>query len=174
MSRRLDKAVSRWLRYEDRDTAEAADAALRRVFKRLPEPPLPHGLADRVMLRAGLAAPRPAAAAMGWRIALVGALMLAAAAAAMAPRVGVGLLRLISPGGLIRFAATAVVETCQRLAEGLAVWQTVSSIGETLTEVLSAPPILAALLAATLLSAGGFRMLHGLLAIDRRSENVRA
>jgi anti-sigma factor RsiW len=174
MSRRLDKAVSRWLQDEHRDAAEAADVSLRRVFRALPAPPLPAGFADRVMLRAGLAPPPSAATPLGWRIALVGALILAAGAVATVPPVAFGVLRRFSLGDVIRLGAEAIVEVCQRLAEGLAVWQTINSIGGTLAEALSAPPILAALLTAALLSAGGLRMLHGLLAVDRRSENVRA
>ena len=172
MSRRLQHAVSRWLGAEA-EAPEASDRALRRVFEALPEPRLPAGFAERVMLGAGLVAPRPAAP-MGWRIALGAALAVAAAATAMVPSVALGLWSWISAGDVLRFAAGAVVETCQRLAAGLAVWQTVSSIGETFAEVLSSPVILTALLAATLLSAGGLRMLHGLLAVDRRRENARA
>ncbi len=165
--------MNRWLRSE-RDADGVSDRALRRVFQALPAPPLPAAFTHRVMLGAGLELPRRAAAPLAWRIALAVALGLAALATAAAPRFVLGLLRQISPGDVLRFAAGAVVETCQRLAEGLSVWQTVSSIGATFSEVLSTPPILAFLLAATLLSASGFRMLYGLLAIDRRSENARA
>lgn len=173
MNRRLHRAVNRWLRTE-RGTSDGSEAGLRRVFEALPPPRLPAGFADRVMLGAGLAPPPRAAAPLTWRIGLVGAMMLAAVASATAPRLVSALAERISPGDLIRFAAGALVETCERLAEGLAVWQTVSSIGGTFASALSSPSILAALLAATLLSAGGFRMLHGLLAVDRRSENARA
>ena len=165
--------MNRWLNAE-RDDAEGTERALRRVFAALPAPPLPAGFADRVMAGVGLVAPPRAATPMVWRLALAAALATAAMAVATVPPVAYGLLSRITTGDVLRLAANTVVEACQRLAEGLAVWQTVSSIGETFTEVLSAPPILIALLAATLLSAGGFRMLHGLLAIDRRSENARA
>ena len=172
MSRRLHQAVNRWLRAE-RDAQAASDRPLRRVFEALPAAPLPAGFADRVMLGAGLAAPRHVAP-MGWRVALGAALTLAAAATATVPSIALGLWSRVSTGDVLRFAAGTLVETCQRLAEGLVVWQTVGSIGETFAAVLSSPPILTALLAATLISAGGLRMLHGLLAVDRRHENVRA
>ena len=174
MSRRLHQTVGRWLREERRGAAAAADAALRRVFRALPAPAPSAGFVERVMVGAGLAPARPAPAALGWRIVISASLVLAAGAAAAAPGLALRLLRSVSPGALIRLGAEGVVETCQRLAEGLAVWQTLTSIGETLSQVLTAPPILAALLAATLLSAGGFRLLHGLLAVDRRAEDVRA
>lgn len=164
--------MNRWLRTE-RDSLESSERDLRRLFAALPAPPLPAGFADRVMLAAGLAATRPAVAP-GWRVALGAALTAAAAAATMVPTVVLGLWRQISTGDLLRFAAGVVVETCQRLAEGLALWQTLGSIGETFSAVLSSPPILMTMLAATLLSAGGLRMLHGLLAVDGRPENVRA
>ncbi len=173
MSDRLQQAVDRWLRAEG-DSNGVSDRTLRRVFRALPTPPLSAGFTERVMLGAGFPTRRPAGAPLAWRIALVGALTLAAAAVAAAPKIALGLMSRISAGDVLRFAAGAVVETCQRLAEGLAVWQTINSIGETFTQVLSTPPILAALLVAMLLSAGGLRMLHGLLAIDRRSENARA
>ena len=172
MSRRLHQAVNRWLRAE-RDATDDSDAGLRPVFQALPAPRLPDGFTERVMLGAGLAPPRRATAPLTWRIAVGGALVLSAAAAATAPRIALGVMSWISPGDVFRFVAAAVVETCQRLAEGLTVWQTVNSIVETFGDVLSAPSVLTALLAATLLSAGGLRMLHGLLAIDRRSENAR-
>ena len=173
MSRRLDRAVNRWLAAEGAG-AEGSERALRRVFRALPAPPLPVGFADRVMLGAGLAVPARRATPLVWRLALAFSLMVGALATATVPPVAYGFLSRVSAGDVLRFAANAIVESCQRLAEGLAVWQTVNSIGATFTEALSAPPILIALLAATLLSAGGFRMLHGLLAIDRRSENARA
>ena len=173
MSRRLHRAVNRWLRGE-RAADEASDRSLRRVFQALPAPPLPAGFTDRVMLGAGIAAPRRTVTPLAWRSALVAALIVAAAATATVPGVALGLLRRISPGDVLRFAAGALVETCERLAEGLAVWQTAGAIGGTFAEVLSTPSILTALLAATLLSAGGLRMLHGLLAVDRRRENARA
>lgn len=166
MSRRLHRAVDRWLRAE-RAGGELSERRLRRVFQALPAPRLPAGFADRVLLAAGLT-PRRAALPLAWRLAAVAALAIAAAATATVPGFALGLLRQITPGDVLRFAATVVVETCQRLAEGLAVWQTVDSIGETFAAVLSTPSILAVLMAATLLSAGGLRMLHGLLAIDRR------
>ena len=173
MSRNLHRAVNRWLTAE-RDGAEGSERALRRVFAALPAPSLPAGFTDAVMARAGLAVPVRAATPMVWRLALAAALAAAAVAAATVPPVAYGLLSRITAGDVLRFAAGTVVEACQRLAEGLAVWQAFGSIGETFAGALSAPPILIALLAATLLSAGGFRMLHGLLAIDRRRENARA
>ena len=170
--RKLHRAVRRWLRAEDA-AADGAGTALRGVFRALPAPPLGDGFTARVMLAAGLA-PRRAAAPLAWRLALGGALVLSAAATSVAPAIAWGVLRRISPADVLQLGATAVVETCQRLAEGLAVWHAASSIGTTLAEALSAPPILAALLAASLLSAGGLRLLHGLLAMDRRSDNARA
>ena len=165
--------MNRWLRAE---TAAGGDAetGLRRVFEALPAPRLPVGFADRVLAGAGLAVPARAALPLGWRVALGGALVLAALALAAAPRVVAGLVSWVTPGDVLRLAATAVVETCQRLAEGLAVWQTASSIGDTLAAALLTPNTLAAMLLAMLLSAGGLRMLHGLLAVDRRSENAQA
>ncbi|MFQ5350306.1 MAG: hypothetical protein ACE5EG_07685 [Thermoanaerobaculia bacterium] len=172
MNRRLNKAVNRWLLAERGDSGDA-ETRLRRVFQALPAPRLPEGFAERVLSGTGLM-PQTAAAPLGWRIALGGALLLSAAAAAAAPRIVLGLMRWVTPGDVLRLAADAVVETCRRLAEGLALWQTANSIGDTFAEVLSTPAILTALLAATLLSAGGLRMLHGLLAVDRRRENARA
>jgi hypothetical protein len=173
MNRRLHRAVKRWLRAESAEAA-GSERALRGVFRALPAPPLPAGFAERVLLAAGLEPARRAVTPLGWRLALAGALTMAAAAVAAAPTIVAGLIGRITTGDLLRFAAGAVVETCQRLAEGLAVWRTAGSIGDTFAEVLSAPWILTAMLAATLLSAGGFRMLHGLLAVERRREDARA
>lgn len=173
MSRRLQNAVDRWLRAE-RAAAGGSERALRRVFRALPQPPLPAGFAARVLAGAGLA-PRPRVAVpLAGRLGVGGALLLAATAAATAPRILAGVAGQFTAGDLLRLAAGAVVETCQRLAEGLALWQTASSIGGTFAEALSAPPFLAAMLAAILLSAGGLRMLHGLLAVEGRRDDVRA
>lgn len=172
MSRRLHRAVDRWLHAESAAGGDS-EAGLRRVFEALPAPRLPVGFADRVMAGAGLAVPAREAVPLVWRIAVAGALLLAAGTAAVAPRLVAGLVSQVTPGDLLRLAASVVVETCRRLAEGLAVWQTLSSIGDTFAEVLVTPYTLAALALAMLLSAGGLRMLHGLLAVDRRSENVR-
>lgn len=173
MNRRLHRAVNRWLQAESGADAPSEEA-LRGVFQALPATRLPDGFADRVMLGAGLSAPRRVSFPLAWRTALVAALLVAGVAAATMPRFALGLLRQITAGDVLRLVAGAVVETCQRLAEGLAVWQTANSVGGTFADLLTSPPILTALLAAMLLSAGGLRMLHGLLAIDRRSENARA
>ncbi len=173
MIHRRKKALQSWLRDEKAGRLAAADAALRRLFRALPLPAPPAGFVDRVMAAAGLA-PQPAwRPVLAWRLVLTAGLALAGGAAAIAPALTGAVLRRLSPGDLIGLGAGAVVETCRRFAEGLAVWETLGFVGGTIAEALSAPEVLAALAATSLLSAGGLRVLHGLLAVNRSSEHVR-
>lgn len=163
MARKLKRSVERWLEAERRGAVEAAEAALRGVFRQLPLPAPAAGFAARVMAGVGLArraAPQPA---LGWRVAIGGAIVVAAAAAALAPAVASDLLARLSPAAVVGFVVGGLVETCQRLAEGLAFWQIMLAIGRALGSVLTSPPAMAALATALLLSAGGVRLL------DRKS-----
>lgn len=171
MSRRLRQAVDRWLADEARGAA-AADEALRRVFLALPLPSPPVGFAARVMARAGLA-PLPSSLPLVWRIGLVASMALAASALIVSPAVVAGVLRFVSAADVVGFAAGAVVETCQRFGEGLALWRTLGVVGRTVAAALSSPPLLATLLALSLMSAGGLRVLLALTVVPRRSGNVR-
>ncbi len=171
MRNRLNEAVARWLGAEG-GRGDAADAALRRVFEAWPLPSPSPGFVARVMAGAGLVpAPRPLP--LGWRVGLGLAMALAGAAAVVSPAVLAGLARLVSPADVAGLAAGTLVEVCQRLGEGLALWQALATLGRTVTEALSTPPVLAALLAASLMSAGGLRVLLSLSAVSRRSGDAR-
>lgn len=170
MSRRLHRAVRQWLAEERRGGA-GAGRALGRVFEVLPPASPSPGFAERVMARAGLTA-APAVVPLWWRIAVVGGTVLAAGSVVVGPALVGGLMRWLSAADLIGLAAGAVVETCQRLGEGLALWRTLGVVGRTVTDALSTPPLITALLAAALMSAGGLRLLHGLVTVERRNGNV--
>lgn len=171
MRRRLSEAVERWLAVEA-GGRRGADEALRRVFEAWPPPAPPPGFAARVMAGAGLA-PLTRHLALGWRIGLGLAMAMAAVAVMISPAILTGILRFVSPADLAALAAGTLVETCQRLGEGLALWQAFGTLGHTVMEALSTPPMLAVLLAASLTSAGGLRLLLALSALPGRSGDAR-
>ncbi len=171
MSRKLHQALKAWMDLERRGPDLQAEEALRQLFLRLPELPLPAGFADRVLARAGLSAPAGALAipplalrlAIGLCLALVGASVVLLPATL---RTAADLLQAVS---WIEVGTTALIGFTQRLVEGLAVWRTLSDIGEILATALDSRMVIAALTSSALLSAGAFRMLYGLMTQDRSS-----
>ncbi len=169
MSRRLHRALRSWMRLELRGREERAEEALRRVFLSLPDLPLPAGLADRILARAGLS-PAPAAVpSLGLRLAVALGLLLVGLSVAVLPETlttAAGLLQAVS---WTEVALAALVGLAQRVGEGVAVWRALSDVGAIVAEALSSRTVIAVLTSSALLSAGAFRMLYGLMMQERRS-----
>lgn len=172
MDRRLGKAIDSWLNAERANNASRAELALRRVFLRLPRYAPPPGFVADVLARLGLAPVRllaPSRMTLRWKAAIGVSFALVALAGGILPRTLGALWAGLGPGKLIDFAAGALVGLSARLAEGMAVWGTLSGVARIVSESLASSSMMAAIAAAALLSAAALRLLHGLLITAERN-----
>jgi hypothetical protein len=167
-------ALERWLAAEREDRAEAAEGALLELFAALPLVAPPAGFADRVLVRAGLQAPRQDLFA--WRpLRIVLALCLVAAGFGVLwlPPVLLGLPRLLAGlgsvgvGGAVRVGTRALVDASGWLASGLRVWDFLLTVDHALAQPLAVPQVLAILLGCLLASSLAFRFLRDQITGER-------
>lgn len=179
MRKRLQSSVRRWLRYEGHDSGAIADdhraeRALKQVFARLPEIPVPVGFAERVLLRAGFG-PAAAMPARTWapsltvRLVLGLSLALGAASVVFLPGTLLWVSRLLEAFQPVEMATGALVAVSHRYGDGLAVWKVLAGVGQTSASALSTPKVLLALAASSFLSVVAFRLLVELMVGDRSS-----
>lgn len=177
MREKLQKRVRGWLAAE-RQSAEAADSALREVFLGLPAEPVPFGFADQVLARAGISATtsdrRSSAWIWFWRSALTVSLLLGALSIVVLPSTLLSLLAIINPGRLVDFGVGMGVDLVQRLGIGLVFWRVMAMIGSALSSAITSPQVLTVLVLSMLMSAVGLRVFHGLLVSERSSHYVGA
>ncbi len=188
MQKRLFRAIRGWLGHELAERESRAEAALGQVFRALPPLLPPADLAEEVLARIGLAPAvwRPAPLAWQWKAAFALCASASAVAVAwLASWIG-SFLAGFRPGAmgeiaaglasfgewLVATGAAALVAGGQALARGLRVWEVLAHVGDLVSEVVSSPPLLAALLGATLLSLAAFKVLHGLLVPERSNGYV--
>ncbi len=169
MSRRLQRAFRSWMRLEMRGREERAEKALRRVFLSLPELPLPAGLAERILARAGIPPAVAAVPSLGLRLAVALGLLLLGLSFVLLPGTLATVAGLLAAVSWTEVALAGLVGLVQRVGEGLAVWRALSDVGGILAEALYSPKVLAVLTCSALLSAAAFRMLYGLMMQERRS-----
>ncbi len=163
-------ALDRWLAAERHDQAEEAEAALFELFEALPEFAPPAGFADRVLVRAGLQTAAARADLFAWRpLRIVLALCLVATGlgAPWLPSVLSALAGFWSFSGLVRGAVWATTEAVHGLASVLRLWDLMVPIGRAFAQPLSAPPVLAILVGALLVSSLAFRFLRDQLTGER-------
>jgi hypothetical protein len=163
-------ALDRWLAAERHDQAEAAEAALFELFEALPQVAPPAGFADRVLVRAGLRTAAARADLFAWRpLRIVLALCLVATGlgALWLPPVLSALAGFWSFSGLVRGAVWATTEAVHGLASLLRLWDVMVPIGRAFAQPLSAPPVLAILVGALLVSSLALRFLRDQLTGER-------
>lgn len=175
MERRLKKTVRSWLNAEDAGDANRAEAALRAVFLRLPTYLPPADFVDRVLLRLGIR-PESLAAHKGLTLqfkALLGlCYLLAALAVVWLPGLLGSLWTGLGPGKAIELGAGVLVSLTERLAEGIAVWGTLTGVARVVSSSVASPAVLAAIAAAGLIGVIAFRLLHGLLVSEKDAHYV--
>lgn len=172
MHRRLEKAVISWLKAERGRDPNRAEAALRRVFLRLPLHAPPAGFVAGVLARLGMSPVgllSPPRLTLRWKVALGVCFALVALTAGSLPRFVVALWTGLGPGKLIDLGAGALVDLGARLAEGIAVWSALSSAARAVSASLASPTMVAALAAAALISAAALRVLHELMLPERNA-----
>lgn len=168
----LDRAVSDWLRAEAEavgsQSPEASEAALGRVFRRLPLPIV--DLAPGVFARLGFALPgRRLDPFASWKLRLViaAAFVLSASALALLPLVWPAARLVARPSALGELAAGVIVVGAQWLASGMEFWRLLGSVGGALAHFVAHPPMTATLMVAALVAAGAFGTLNRLITSER-------
>lgn len=175
-----EEILSRWLAAEEDGRDDAAETALAALFEALPPLAPPAGFADRVLARAGLAAPLPerrSLFAVRWLQAL-----------AMLPLLIIGLslpwlpeiLRslasfagtLWSPGDLVRLGTRTLIAVSQGLASALALWDWLFRIGRLLAAPFATPAIALVMIGCLLVSLVAFHFLRSLIARHRSWTHV--
>jgi hypothetical protein len=183
MERIDDDLLDRWLRAEDGDDEEAAEAALTALFAALPLAAPAPGFADRFADRM-LAGTAPAA---GWRWARALAGVLASLLGSAWGRAGVALglaatalgvpvlrgalpplLGLFRPALVLPAAARALVEASGWLAAGLRAERWVAGFLRTLLLPFASPAVAAALGACLLVSGLALALLHEIIQRERK------
>ena len=169
MTRKLRKAFKTWMVLEEHGRGDQAEEALRRVFLSLPELPLPAGFVDRILLRGGLARAASTIPSPAQRLLIAVCLLLAGVSVTLLPgflTIAADLLPAISWIGV---GMAALIGLAERLGESLAVWRTLSDVGEIVATALESQMVIAVLTSSALLSAGALRLLYSLMIQERSS-----
>lgn len=175
----LQDAVSRWLREEGAGRDLDAETALATVFSALPALVPPAGFADRVLARAGIAAPLPAPfAAPAWLVRLgralaAASLILAGLAALLLPFLLPVLGGALSLGRGVEWLAAGLLAACHTLVEALNVWDALAGVMATVGSLALRPTVLGMFLVALLVVATLLKGLHGWLVADRSSRHAQ-
>ncbi len=175
MYRSLEKAVNSWLNAERGGDPNRAEAALRRVFLRLPRYAPPPGLLAGVLARLGMSPVSlltPPRLTLQWKAALGVCFALTALAAGTLPPVVAVLFTGLGPGAMVDVGAGVLVDLSARLAEGVAFWGALSGVARAVSVSLASPAMLAALAASALISAAALRLLHGLMLPERNARHA--
>jgi len=166
--------LDRWLSAEQNDRADEADAALAALFTALPPLLPPAGFADRVMLRAGLAAVplavparRSFFASLWVRAALTLCLLSIGVSVLWLPQMLRAIAGLLSVGGLVRIWTSSLVTACRWLGSALGLWDFLLTVGRALATPLETPAVALVLVSCLLVSLLAFRSLRGLITRDR-------
>ncbi len=171
-------ALDRWLAAERNEHAGEAEAALFELFEALPQVAPPAGFADRVLARAGIAVPAAAPAKrdlFAWRPMrlLLGLCLVAVGFGVLwLPPVIELLARFWSFGELMQMGVSAMNGLAQGLAAVLSLWDFVVTIGRAVTEPLTQPRVMAALLGCLALSSLAFRYLRDQVSGERNLNYV--
>jgi hypothetical protein len=161
--------LDRWLTAEQADRADEAEAALAALFTALPRLQPPAGFADRVLLRAGLAAPLAAPAprslfASLWTRGVLTLCLLAVGVSALwLPQTLRALAGLLSIGDLVRLWTGSLVAACRWLGSAVGVWDFLLTVGRALATPLETPAVALAMVSCLLVSMVAFRFLRNLI-----------
>ncbi|MCP4202817.1 MAG: hypothetical protein GY769_12895 [bacterium] len=177
MSRKLKKATESWLDIERRGSDASAERALLRVFRALPVPAPSPELARRTLAQLGLAplTARPASQSghkphWAYRWAVATALALSGLATVLyAPALLSSLSLKGSANWIVDVGAGFLAAVSRRLAAGYTLWDVIGRAGATAAEVVATPQVLGFMFATVLFGLATFRVLAGLVAVERSS-----
>jgi hypothetical protein len=162
--------LNRWLAAERDDRSDEAEAALHALLATLPPVGPPAGFADRVLLRAGLAAvpaPRSLFASLWMRALLVCCFAALGISVLWLPQTVHAFAGLVSLSDLVRVATGSVIEACRWLGSFLGVWELLLTVGRALGAPLRTPAVAYAMVLCLLVSTVAFRFLRHLITRDR-------
>lgn len=173
MSRKLQQAMAGWLRSEaDGSPAEQAEAALRRVFRSLPEAEPRAGFARRVMAQVAPGAlpmsPDPFAT-RGLRWGLTATFLLVGTLLALVPALVPELLAGLQAEGLIALLKATLMTFGHWLSSALAFWSWLLSLMAAAARLLTSPAVAAAITSCALIACAAYRLLWDLIAQPRRA-----
>lgn len=166
--------LNRWLTAEAADDDAGAEAAFVALFASVPRLAPGGGFTERV-LWAARPAPAPATAnggllaALGWKAAILAALVLGGFSVALLPLARWLPVEAPSFGAILKGGARVLTWTAEWLDAGIATWRLLARIGGALGVAASTPEIVSALLASALVSGLALYSLNHLLAIERRT-----
>jgi len=161
-------ALDRWLAAERGSRPEEAEAALHELFAALPLVAPPAGFADRVLVRAGLAAARrDLFASRGVRLVLAACLAATGLGALWLPPTLRVLAGLWSLSSFVRAGLETLTGVTQWLASVLRLGELLVTVGRALTEPLTLPQVTAVLVICLLASSLGFRFLRDQITGER-------
>lgn len=179
------KAFKAWIQAERAGENADAERALHALFQELPEVRPRRRFAgesltgasfsERVLREAGVA-PRPAPAPLPWplRAATAVALLLSAFALGWIPTVVSLVGQRITVGGVLDTLVQGFFHLTENVALLLSFWSYGESLYRSVMLVVMQPPVMAAALAAVLISAAALHSLRQLLALERSPRYVQA
>jgi len=162
-----------WSRFLDADREGRdgeSEAALRELFRELPDLRPAPGFAARVMAR--LPRRRSLFAHPAARLALAAALVAAAISGGLLLPALLPIASWIGPGGFIELVLAGFLALLDRFVAGLALWEPVGVALRAIGRALVEPRLLALLLSQFLLAAAALRGLVGLSRRQRSSLHV--
>lgn len=166
------KSLDRWFAAEAANDDQEAEAAFGALLASVPRLTPGAGFTERV-LWAALPAPAPARrgflAVWGWKVATLGALVLAGFSAALLPLARWLPVEAPSFGTVVKGWASALAWAAEWLDAGIAAWGFLARIGGALGTAAATPEIASALLATALVGGLALYSLNHLLAIERRT-----
>lgn len=165
--------LGRWLAAEAAGEDRVAEAALNRLFQRLPRPRPRPGFASRVMAAAALAplpAPAPAGAALRWLV--LAAAALAALALPLRLPLLLGLVSWIGPAEVLAALGGGVVTLADGLHNALSLAAAFADVQRALLGVLARPAVSLTLLAAVVVVTFAYRWLADQLTASRSLTDV--
>lgn len=176
-----DEILNRWLAAEEDGRDGEAEMALLALFEASALPLAPSaGFADRVLLRAGLAAPVPAwqnlfAALWLRRLVMVSLLLVGLCLPWLSEilRSVASITRIFwSPGDLVRLGIEGLIAVSHGLVAALALWDWLLGIGRALAAPLATPAVALVLIGCLLVSLVAFHFLRDLITRDRSWSHV--
>ena len=170
-----EEILHRWLTAEQEDRDDDAETALLALFEALPPLAPPAGFADRVLARAGLAAPVPVRRNLFVPVWLRAFVTLALLGTGLALPWLSEILRslaslgrfLWSPGDLVRLGTGALIAISQGLVAALALWDWLLGLGRALAAPFATPAMALVMIGCLLVSLVAFHFLRNLITRDR-------
>ena len=166
---RFHLVLRRWLSEESSEFGSAPES-LAEVFQQLPPVAPSAEFSGRVLRRLGLATAGESKARYWiFRLAAALSMLMGGGAVWLAVQSSSTWAPLAGGGRIINWSTAALIGLSERAADGLAVWNVLTRVAETLAWMATSPQFFAALAICTAASYGALRALVSLLTVERRT-----